>query len=256
MLWCVQISGLLLAMALAVVAPVRADEVTVGGYQFEPFVDGDAGLTPDLIALLNSVQHKHHFNFLTIPSQRRYELMRTGKIDMVMFEMADWGWADEHVEVETTPAILSGHEAFVARRADWDTSQSPADRLKHRMALTLGYHYAFAGYNADQQFLKSRYDVVFAETQTKVLKHLVAGDVDIAIVSDLFLTTAMRTDPTLAAQVMAVSPPDQHYDLAFLTRTPGPVSAAELSGMLDSLKASGQLKAFFEARGLAQFLSY
>ena len=240
--------------ALALDSGVR--KVTVGGYQFEPFVDGTSGVSPDLIALLNQSQSDVRFDFVLIPAQRRYERMQSGKIDMLMFEMAAWGWQDKAVPVETTAPLLSGHEAFVARRDRWDTALPPEDRLTRKLALTLGYHYAFAGFNADQKYLKSHYDVVFAETQTKVLKHLLAGNADIAIVSDLFLTTAMIKDPSIDRVVVTVSPPDQLYDLPLMVRKSAPVTAAELGKMLKALKKDSKLQQFFAVRGLGDFLVY
>ncbi|MCJ9429706.1 transporter substrate-binding domain-containing protein [Kordiimonas marina] len=248
-------------MVLALLGPLAtgvkaAEDIKVGGYQFEPFVGGAHAVTPALIERLNKIQSDYHFVFVPIPAQRRYQLMRSGAIDVLMFEMPTWGWADAGISVEVTRPILSGHEVFVARKGSWDASLKPDDRLKRRMALTLGYHYAFADFDADQKFLKSHFDVMFAETQTQGLKYLVAGTVDLAIVSDMFLACSQKRDKALAGKVEIIPPHDQDYHLPLMVRAGAPITAANLGAMLDTLKRSGQLHSFFEHQGLGQFLVY
>lgn len=230
--------------------------VVVGGYQFEPFVEGDYGVSPNFAALLNENQTEFLFEFMHIPAKRRYEQLVDGKVDMLFFEMPVWGWAKVASHVDTSPPILSGREVLVSRASHQLGEAVFRDLTERRIAVTFGYHYAFLGFNTESETIRARYEVVFANQQRFTLRHMLMGNADIAIVNDIFLRQAISTDPGLADRVMVAPFADQNYELPILLRKGGPVSAEALSSLLTTMNAKGILKSFFEREGLGDFFIY
>ena len=221
----------------------------VGGYPFEPFVDDDQGITADFIALLNRSQQQIHFEFVPIPSQRRYELMRREVIDAVFFEMPVWGWQGFEEDVEVSSSILRGTEVFVARR---DSSTEDLFGLSHdrKVALTLGYHYAFAGFNSDQNHLRTIVDPIFAEKVSQTLRYLRSGAADMAVMSDIFLLSQYEKNPNLQSELTIGPVPDHDYSLPVIIHKSAPVTAQQIDDIVNGLRKSGELARFFEQYGL------
>ncbi len=228
--------------------------VKVGGYPFEPFVDGDDGVTPAFLGELNQRQSAFRFEFIPVPSQRRYELLRRGVVDAFFFEMPVWGWQAMAEDITTTRALLRGTEVFVVRRQD--RLQEDIFRLspERKVALTLGYHYAFADFRADQTYIGTKVDAVFGENIGQTLRYLRSGAADLAVLSDIFLYREFVRNPSLKEQLTLGPDPDQTYALPLLVRNAAPLSAAELDAILAAMHADGSLQAFFARFGLAGLL--
>jgi polar amino acid transport system substrate-binding protein len=228
--------------------------VKVGGYEFEPFVEKGQGITPAIVTLLNDLQSEYKFEFVSIPAQRRYSLMEGGKIDAVFFEMQRWGWENHQEHVETTRPLIKASEAFFALKANPEGERVFADIKNKQLALTLGYHYAFADFNADQDYISERFNARFAPSQRVALRLMLAGSTDLVILSDIFLYREMARNPALKGQVIRAPKVDQEYALPLMVRKNGPITAARLEKCLDKLEKSGALAAFFADFGSASLL--
>lgn len=235
-------------------ASVSPTVVKVGGYPFEPFVADGLGITPAFLTLLNGHTTEFRFEFVAIPSQRRYELLQRGVVDAIFFEMPLWGWEEQNLEIDVTAPVLRGQELFVARRDNPQGQGVFALSPDRKIALTLGYHYAFAGYKADQAFIRGKVDAVFGEKISHALRYLQAGSVDLAVMSDIFLYHEFLRNPSLRGQFIVGPKPDHEYALPLMARKNGPVSAKELDGLLSRVRADGSLQAFFSGFGLSDLV--
>lgn len=245
-----QFTCLVLAFVIAGVS-ARAEDtegkvvpVKVGGYQFEPFVEGTGGLSVAFARFLSEQQNHYRFEFMEIPARRRYELLMSGKIDMIFFELPLWGWNELADDIVTSTPLIRGREVFVARR-DHPLGREVFDSLhKRRIALTFGYHYAFAGLTADPDDIRARYDVVFAQQQLYTLRHLVSGNADLAVLNDMFVARQMETDDALSDVIRVGERVDQRYELPVLMRRNGPISVGALNGILETARKNGRFAAF------------
>src|SRR5690606_14977972 len=87
---------------------------------------------------------------------RRFRDLEQGRIDMAVFENPEWGWQDiPHQQVDMG---LEDAEVFVARAVP-GRDQRYFDELKgKRLALYHGYHYEFAGFGVDPEYLAREFN--------------------------------------------------------------------------------------------------
>ncbi|WP_028863788.1 substrate-binding periplasmic protein [Psychromonas aquimarina] len=163
-----------------------AETIKVGGYYFPPFVDKNdknqyIGLAIDLIKEMNSFQDKFHFQFVPTSPKRRYSAFEQKEFDLIMFEDLAWGWKNK--ELAASKVILQGGEVYITK-AEPFKDQSYFDSLKDKsFAVILGYHYGFAGFNADEKFLKKNFKIKLNTAHSSNIKVILSGRTDISVVS-------------------------------------------------------------------------
>ncbi|HYE00326.1 MAG TPA: transporter substrate-binding domain-containing protein [Alphaproteobacteria bacterium] len=244
--------GLALSLALLAAGPARAQPipVAVGGYDFPPYVDEKGGLVHDLIALFNDAQSRYRFAFVGTTPQRRYQDMAEGRIDLIAFESLDWGWAGR--PVEATAVFLEDAEVFVARAAP-GRGQAYFDNLAGKTLLgRLGYHYAFADYDADPDSLARRFNMRVTKSHEGNLLAVIAGRADLAIVTRSFLATWLKSRTGVAKDLLISDRVDQTYRHTIVVRRGSPVDVATLDALLAELRADGRLDALWARAGLTR----
>lgn len=230
-------------------AQASATVIQVGAYEFPPYVDETGGgVTRDLLDLLNGAQSEFRFEMVRTAPQRRYEDLEQGRFDMIAFECRNWGWQDR--PVDATRPFLRDAEVFVARAAP-EIDQHYFDDLRGKTILgRLGYHYAFAGFDADPKRLEQRYRTRVTVTHEGNVRSVVAGRADLAIVTRSFLTRFLHREPELARQILVSDRTDQIYEHTILTRRGAAVSAGWLDSLLDRLGADGRLETLWRRSGI------
>lgn len=257
--WSLRISLLLLmclaASALYAFEPTRV--VKVVGYTFPPFVERGShfGITQKFLNFLNESQTAYRFKFTQLPADERYDAVTGDTADMIIFEMPAWGWQKFAAQTAESRVILTGGEVYVARNAH-GRSQSYFDQFhKKVIAVVKGYHYGFAGFNADSEWLKHHFSVVFVDGPGESMRKVIDGEADIAIVSRSFLSRFSRANPDDAGQLIISERMDQEYQLRAIFDRRAKISVREFNAILGRLHSSGDLKRFFTEAGLGNQLA-
>ena len=231
-------------------APADASAIVrVGAYEFPPYVDETGGgVTRDLLDLFNAAQSELRFEMVRTAPQRRYDDLEQGRFDMIAFECRNWGW--EGRAVEASRPFLRDAEVFIARAAP-GIDQRYFDDLSGKSILgRLGFHYAFAGFEADPKILEQRFRTRVTVTHEGNVRSVVAGRADLAIVTRSFLTRFLQREPELARQLVVSERSDQIYEHTILTRQGGTVATAWLDSLLDRLAADGRLESLWRRSGI------
>jgi len=242
-------------------SPVTSQEasqkitVKVGGYDFEPFVEKEHGITPAFLTLLNELQDEYQFEFVHIPARRRYSTLTEGHIDAIFFEMPRWGWEDIRDQIEITKPLLRAKEAFYARADHPAGAEVFASLEDRKLALTLGFHYAFVDFNSDQAYIRERFNASFAPTQRVALRLTLAGSTDLVIMSDIFLYREYARNPALKNQLIRSPHADQSYALPLMVRKSGPVSVDYLEALVDTARKKGVLADFFKGYAIDRLMT-
>ncbi|MFP3589020.1 hypothetical protein SCB29_36305, partial [Paraburkholderia sp. SIMBA_055] len=96
-----------------------------------------------------------------------------------IFENPQWGW--EQIAHQAVDMGLEDAEVFVARQANGNDPHYFDDLRGKRLALFNGYHYAFAGFNADPNYLRKTYNATLTYSHDSNLLMVQAGRADIAL---------------------------------------------------------------------------
>lgn len=242
-------------LGVILLQPVQAAEIKVGGYEFPPFVDAKApggGLAPAMVDALNGLNSGHTFTFVSTSPKRRYSGFQKGSFDMMLFEMPIWGWDKESVDYETTPTLLKGGEVYVGH-VDTVTGQSYFDWLgDKKLAGMLGYHYGFADFNSDRDFMESKFDIELTTTHRGNLGKVLKKRIDIAVVTRSFLALYFLENPSARDKLVLSEKLDQEYSLPGLVSADSPIDAVELTSLFEQLKASGKLQEVLDMFGIAE----
>lgn len=241
-----RIGALLICAALFVPFSLHADTVRVGGYRFPPFViverDGHSGLTLEVIEALNSIQDRYEFEFFHTSSKRRYQDHDEGFYDVILFEDMRWEWQDR--PVSGTRIIARDEEVLVAhtRRAESDAFFQKLEQ--RRLVGMLGYHYRFADYRADEDFLDTEFNILLSNSLERNLKLIMVDRpsvAEVAIVPRSFLRRYFSRHPEAREMLEVSDTLGQFNKLRGLVTDSSPVSVKELDQLLGQLKASGRL---------------
>jgi ABC-type amino acid transport substrate-binding protein len=235
--------GSMASVAMAV------EQVKVGAAHFPPYVvapEGGptTGLLLDVVEALNRVQAKYQFVIVPTSLPRRFRDLQQGRVDLSLFENPGWGWQGvPHVSVDLG---LEDAEVFVAKRID-GREQSYFRHLDgKRLALFNGYHYAFAQFNADPQYLAEHYSATLTYSHDSNLMMVMRDRADIALVTRSYLTDFMMRHPEIAPQLLVSDRIDQIYHHQVILRPEAPLSGEALQGLLQQLRDNGEMARIFQ----------
>ncbi len=238
-------NGWLVAFCLLLMPPAFAvEQVRVGVYDFPPYAvkpesAQPAGLVPELLAALNKAQSQYRFGLVPTSVTRRYRDLQSSRFDMILFESPQWGWQDtEHVALDLH---IEDAEVYVAR-VEPGRGQDYFEQIDgKRLALYTGYHYGFANFNSDQQYLREELGAVLTYSHDSNLTMLLRGRADIAVITRSYLEIYQDRNPELRSQLLVSERVDQVYQHQALFRPQAPLSAPRFAALLQELNRDGTL---------------
>lgn len=246
----------LLAAAILLLSPVAAraaEIVRVGGYEFPPFVEaGPKGLALDLVDALNQAQADYEFRFVPVSARRRYADLQDGRFDVMFFESPDWEWAAKGLPVDFSTVFLRGGEVFIAQ-AEPGRGQEYFDDLRgKRLVGILGYHYGFAGFDADPQRLAREFNMKLVGSHSSSIEMVALGRMDVAVVTDAYLWAYLARNPAVKDKLLVSDRHDQIYNHRALVRRGGPITVERVNALLADLEKSGKLGALWRKAGVVR----
>lgn len=224
--------------------------VKVGVYPFLPFSDGKAGLTHDLVQALNAFQSDYRFETVPTSPNRRYRDMAAGVYTHIFFENIKWGWQNK--PVEASKVFLKGDgEVFVAR-AQPGRGQEYFQTLADKDILAvLGYHYAFADFEADPYVLRKRFAITFGADNAVNLHNLLSGHGDVAVLTRSFLNRHLLEQPQSRDLLLVSQRMDQPYAHTALVAQGARPGVQELNRLFSQMESAGVLTKLWAAYGMA-----
>ncbi len=241
---------LLISSSCLAVKPVY---VSVGMYPFAPFVEtkgsgGEVGMTLDLVTALNKAQNKYHFNTVTIPTKRRYQSFNDGHYDVIFYESKSWGWQD--IKVDVSQVYQKGGESYVALKKPGRDQSYFEDFSGKRMIGILGFHYGFADFNADEEFLRNNFNMLITADNDKNMNLLLKERGDIAVFTKAYLQRFLLENPDNTPLLLISEKLDQEYKHTVLLRPGISPNIDEINTMLDQLKETGEMNKLLKKYGL------
>ena len=226
--------------------------VKVGGYDFLPYFSMEGGkprgISADLVDLLNHFQSQYHFDLKEIPSKRRYILLEEGYVDLLLFEDKNWEW--ENKQVLFSQPLLKDSESFLTLQEgekSQDFFKNPG--LKSLVAVK-GYHYAIAGFNADETWLKNNFKISLVSDQYKLLEALTYKRGELALITTSFFKNWSNQNPVTARTYILSQEKDQEYTLCGIISPRSPLTPEAFRTLLVEFYKSGHWTQFLAERGL------
>jgi ABC-type amino acid transport substrate-binding protein len=224
--------------------------VKVGVYPFLPFSDGRDGLTHELVQALNAFQSEYHFETVPTSANRRYRDLADGVYTHIFFENIKWGW--QHQQVEASKVYLRGDGEVLVARAQRGRGQEYFQTLSDKDILAvLGYHYAFADFEAAPELLRKRFAITFSLDNAVVLRNLLSGRGDVAVLTKSFLGRYLVEHPQDRSLLLISARMDQAYAHTALVAKGARPSPQELHRLLTQMEAAGVLPKLWAAYGMA-----
>ena len=248
-LWLV-VLGLLAAQPL-----LAAQLIKVGAYHFPPYVskpeaEQAQGLLPDLLSALNAEQGEYQFVLVPTSVTRRFRDLQSARYDLIMFESPSWGW--QNTPHETFDLQVQDAEVYVAKAVAGRGQDYFAQFSGKRMALYSGYHYGFAQFNADPEYLTKQFNAVLTYSHDSNLLMVLRERADLTVVTRSYLHHYLLRYPEQRPQMLVSERVDQVYRHQALLRPHAPISAQALRSLLQRLREGGQLSALYRQYDLTQ----
>lgn len=248
LLWVVL--GLLTAQPL-----LAAQLIKVGAYHFPPYVskpeaEQAQGLLPDLLATLNAQQSEYQFVLVPTSVTRRFRDFQNARYDLIMFESPTWGW--QNTPHETFDLQVQDAEVYVAKAAAGRGQEYFSQFSGKRLALYSGYHYGFAQFNADPEYLAKQFNAVLTYSHDSNLLMVLRERADLTVVTRSYLHRYLLRYPEQRKQMLVSDRVDQVYRHQALLRPNAPISVEGLRGLLRQLRDGGQLSALYRQYDLTQ----
>ena len=248
-LWLV-VLGLLAAQPL-----LAAQLIKVGAYHFPPYVskpesEAPQGLLPDLLATLNAQQSDYQFVLVPTSVTRRFRDFQSARYDLIMFESPTWGW--QNTPHETFDMQVQDAEVYVAKAAAGRGQEYFSQFSGKRLALYNGYHYGFAQFNADPEYLAKQFNAVLTYSHDSNLLMVLRERADLTVVTRSYLHRYLLRYPEQRTQMLVSDRVDQVYRHQALLRPNAPISVEGLRGLLRQLRDGGQLRALYRQYDLTQ----
>jgi len=230
-------------------------KVAVGMYPFAPFVEhkgssGNVGMTIDLIAALNKIQKQYQFESILIPPKRRYQSYKDGHYDVIFYETRTWGWHD--IDIEVSRIYQTGGEVYVALKQPGRGQEYFEKFDDKKMMGILGFHYGFADFNANEEYLIKNYRMLLSKDNDKNLSMLLKGRGDVVVVTKAYLHRYFLNYPDAQDQLLISDKLDQEYNHTVLVRPGIKPSVVEINHMLEILEESGALRELLKKYGISQ----
>lgn len=235
----------------------KSINIKVGAYEFPPFFETlqgqPSGITPLLVDAFNQIQSEYTFELVVTSPKRRYIDFERDRIQMLFFEDPKWGW--KGYPVVTSKTFLHGGEVFIAKKKKGRDDTFFSDLKQRRIAAMLGYHYKFADWNSDVEFLKKQFDIRLLSHANTIIKQVIKGKADIGIVSKAFLDRELYRKHELNNLLIISDFYDQRYNHRVMLAEDSVIDIETINTILKDLYHSGELEKIFNTFGLspAQF---
>ena len=218
--------------------------IKVGLAHFPPFIEARghevSGLAAQMLELMNQHQDKYEFQALPTLPATRHHTFRLGRYDMSMFDNLAWGWRG--FDVDASDVYLRGGEVYIARAEPGRDDSYFTDFKKKTIIGIHGYHYKFADFNADEQFLKQTFNMQLTKSNLGSIRMLLLKNRgDIAVVTMSFLANYLKNNPNDRTKLLVSRKMDQAYQHRIILRRGIKPNIEEINTMLIELTENGKL---------------
>ena len=206
------------------------------------------GMIIEMLNFMNASQSDYKFVPVQTSAMRKVRDFRNGTYDLSFFDNIKWGWQKE--KVTASQVYMHGKEIYIAKKVPGRTQDYFTDFTGKSMVGMLGYHYGFANFNSDSEFLRKKFNMQASTSNEGSVKMVLHGRGDIAVVSDAFLHWYFLNHPADREKILISEKEDQQYFLSVLIRNEIKPSVKEINILLDKFMKSKEYKSLEQRYGV------
>jgi len=232
---------------------LSSTEIKVRGYSFSPFLDfkqnGEAfGATIEIIKELNMIQDKYHFKFYKTSSKRRYNHFENDDLDVIFFEDKAWGW--NKYKINSTDVFAKGGEVYITKYSPKKTQNYFKNFSNKKLIGVLGFHYGFANFDANENTLKRKYNMLLTSSPESIINLILKGRGHIGVITESLLRKQLKEDKSLKRKIMISENYDQKYKHTALVNANSPITKDEMNKLINELRKTNKLIPIFKQYGI------
>jgi len=231
-----------------------AEVVKVGIYDFPPYVfmsDKPSGIALALITEMNKLQDQYRFEAVATTSRRRYHDFTEKKFDVLLFEDKKWGW--QQYPISASQPYFTDAEVYVTQSKAGRGQEFFDDLTSKVIVGVLGYHYKFANFNSDLDYLTSHFNFIHTENQKSSLELMLNQRGDIAILAKSYIDYHLSKKPEDNGKLLISEKTDQIYRHTILVRDNHSLSVHYLNDLLKKMKQQKVLNKLWQGYGLKEY---
>lgn len=239
---------LTILLCAALPSPART-KVKVGAYSFVPYYElvktQHQGLSAQVVDLLNSIQQEYYFEMTYLPANQRYQALQRKRVALFLFEDPAWEWSK--YTYDFIPLDVQDGEIYVTR-ATVPSPQTFEDLKKLRIAVVKGFHYGFAGLNADEKHLRKNFKIDIVNDSETCITMVVLGRSDVTVVAKSFMHNYLKRNPGLKEKIRLSENYDSIYRLGVVFDPEGALPRAKMESLIENLKSHRRFKEIISQR--------
>lgn len=142
---------------------------------------------------------------------------------------------------------MRGGEIYIAP-AEPGKGQEYFDNFKNKRIVGIkGYHYGFANFNSDPEYLIKNFNMELTPSNAGSIKMILAGNRgDIAVVTRSYLAMYLNEHPSDRDKLLLSTKLDQVYQHRIILRRNIQITIGEINGLLTALKNNGKLDVLWD----------
>lgn len=138
------------------------------------------GIISDLVTELNKLQSNLYFEQVKTSARRRCLEFKNKTVDLIFLASMNWGW--KKCQGKNLVDIAMYKEVYITKSKP-NINQTFFNDLKHKnFVIMRGFHYGFANFNSDENYLKSNFHVEFSSSYEAMLKMILNERGDVGVV--------------------------------------------------------------------------
>jgi polar amino acid transport system substrate-binding protein len=154
--------------------------------------------------------------------------------------------------VDVSDVYQLGGEVYIALKKQGRNQKYFSDFNNKNMIGIYGFHYGFANFNSDEDYLIKEFNMMLTPDNDRNIKLLLKERGDVAVVTKAYLQRFLLVNPSVKPQLLISDNLDQVYNHTVLLRPGILPSIDEVNAMLNNLKKTGEMKKLLEKYGLNQ----
>lgn len=207
------------------------------------YMDGEQGLAVNFVSAMNKVSEDFVFKLVGFPTQRKFQALEDGWIDLMMWDNPKWGWKGQAIAI-SQPLIKSA-DVYVTLNLNGRDQSFFKDLESKELAFTRGFHYRFADYEIDPSKLQKRFLVTLVRNEEDAINMVLDNRVEIAVTNNVTLAWHFNRFPRHKELLLVADQIDTEFNRYAIIPEKAKITVEQFNEVLSKMSELGLTKNIF-----------